>query len=625
MRSTRFRGVPAVRAAGWGGALAAAVLPGAALGQAMRGGSGEGSQPRPAGPVQRELQPAGERVLADMPRGGPGRSVRPLARPPIPLPPPIDGDPRPDPVPTSGEGTPRGPGCTGVLSSMLAPAASFEALPDTNSGIPPDSMGAVGPAHVVTHINYRVNVQSRTGTGGVTVNLGTFWSAVSGNAFDPRVVYDALTDRWIAVAGTDPQNVNSAVGLAVSTTGNPGGSWRFFRLDADAGNAFWADFPCVGFNDSWIVVTANMYGVGTNAWGGSKMWVVNKASALGTGTMTLAEFPRGFDMAPNGGVGNSLQPSQCVEPGGGLFLVENSGWSSGGTIYLRLSRITGTAGAPAWSVVPNSPFPGYGLFPIPAPQQFNYTQIEASQLGDPRRIATGDPRISGSVPLRGGMLYCAHSGGLPATGTPNRTAAFWHQLNPASAAPFVQSGRYEEGPDTHFTYPSIAANCAGDVCIGFTRSDPTRYATAAYAMHLAGSPAGSTGFLQTLRAGLSTYYKTFGGASNRWGDYSATVVDPADDRSFWTIQEYAAMRVGPGDNDSRWGTWWGKIEAPSACYANCDGSTQTPVLNVADFGCFLTRYAAGEAYANCDGSTQAPVLNVADFGCFLTRYAAGCP
>ncbi|MEX2219364.1 MAG: GC-type dockerin domain-anchored protein [Phycisphaerales bacterium] len=61
------------------------------------------------------------------------------------------------------------------------------------------------------------------------------------------------------------------------------------------------------------------------------------------------------------------------------------------------------------------------------------------------------------------------------------------------------------------------------------------------------------------------------------------------------------------------------------CYPNCDGSTQAPVLNVSDFGCFLTRYAAGEPYANCDGSTQPPVLNVQDFGCFLTRYAAGCP
>jgi acid phosphatase len=60
------------------------------------------------------------------------------------------------------------------------------------------------------------------------------------------------------------------------------------------------------------------------------------------------------------------------------------------------------------------------------------------------------------------------------------------------------------------------------------------------------------------------------------------------------------------------------------CYANCDGSTAAPVLNVADFSCYLQRFAAGEPYANCDGSTAAPTLNVADFGCFLQRFAAGC-
>jgi hypothetical protein len=48
-------------------------------------------------------------------------------------------------------------------------------------------------------------------------------------------------------------------------------------------------------------------------------------------------------------------------------------------------------------------------------------------------------------------------------------------------------------------------------------------------------------------------------------------------------------------------------------------------LNVGDFTCFLQRYAAGESYANCDGSTQPPVLNVGDFTCFLQSYAAGCP
>jgi len=33
--------------------------------------------------------------------------------------------------------------------------------------------------------------------------------------------------------------------------------------------------------------------------------------------------------------------------------------------------------------------------------------------------------------------------------------------------------------------------------------------------------------------------------------------------------------------------------APVLCYANCDGSTTPPVLNVVDFNCFLNRFAAG--------------------------------
>jgi hypothetical protein len=65
--------------------------------------------------------------------------------------------------------------------------------------------------------------------------------------------------------------------------------------------------------------------------------------------------------------------------------------------------------------------------------------------------------------------------------------------------------------------------------------------------------------------------------------------------------------------------------AGSQCYPNCDGSTIEPILNVADFSCFLSRFAAGDPYANCDGSTIEPVLNVADFSCFLGKFAAGCP
>jgi hypothetical protein len=61
------------------------------------------------------------------------------------------------------------------------------------------------------------------------------------------------------------------------------------------------------------------------------------------------------------------------------------------------------------------------------------------------------------------------------------------------------------------------------------------------------------------------------------------------------------------------------------CYANCDASTTAPRLNVNDFICFQTRFAAQDPGANCDGSTIAPILNVNDFICFQTRFAQGCP
>jgi hypothetical protein len=62
-------------------------------------------------------------------------------------------------------------------------------------------------------------------------------------------------------------------------------------------------------------------------------------------------------------------------------------------------------------------------------------------------------------------------------------------------------------------------------------------------------------------------------------------------------------------------------ETTATCYANCDGSTQPPVLNVNDFVCFQTRFAAADPYADCNHDST---LNVNDFVCFQTEFAAGC-
>lgn len=76
------------------------------------------------------------------------------------------------------------------------------------------------------------------------------------------------------------------------------------------------------------------------------------------------------------------------------------------------------------------------------------------------------------------------------------------------------------------------------------------------------------------------------------------------------------------------------VQSTPTCYANCDGSTTAPILNIDDFTCFINEYATAlalppgqqvTAYANCDQSTTPPVVNIDDFTCFIMAYAQGCP
>jgi len=244
--------------------------------------------------------------------------------------------------------------------------------------------------------------------------------------------------------------------------------------------------------------------------------------------------------------------------------------------------------------------PGTGLFAVPT--NFNAAQIGAEQLGVPatcaggtldglacntsdncdpsgtpgacRRIDTGDTRISSSPVLRNGRLWATHSSGLPATGTADRTAVFWYQLDPTSAAaPVVQSGMLDGGPGVHHFYPSIAANVRDDALVGFTRSDTTRFAESVGTIRLGTDAPGAMGVVAVAKPGEAGYFKTYADDENRWGDYSATVVDPVDDLTLWSIEEYAAGSVA---NDT-WGTWWSAHSVPlcgTTPLPNCVAATR---------------------------------------------------
>jgi hypothetical protein len=106
------------------------------------------------------------------------------------------------------------------------------------------------------------------------------------------------------------------------------------------------------------------------------------------------------------------------------------------------------------------------------------------------------------------------------------------------------------------------------------------------------------------------------GISSRWCEIYAGYIAPETDG----MPRAMVSRIVPDEGRC--------VENPN-CYANCDGSTISPIFNVSDFICFLQRYAQGcsdpgDCYPDCDGSTTVPFLNISDFSCFLTKFAQGC-
>ena len=180
------------------------------------------------------------------------------------------------------------------------------------------------------------------------------------------------------------------------------------------------------------------------------------------------------------------------------------------------------------------------------------------------KINNGDARMQ-SVLYRDGYLWCAHTVFVPAE-NPTRSAIQWWRIKPDDTN--TLSGRIEDTSGTMFyAYPSIAVNRFADMLIGYSSFSATQYANACYSLRVFFDEHEKFRSSRIFKAGEGIYYRALtNGESVRWGDYSATVVDPANDTDFWTIQEYAAQPVGSVTNydSGRWGTWWAKVQLAPA-------------------------------------------------------------
>jgi hypothetical protein len=477
----------------------------------------------------------------------------------------------------------------GPLVPSPGPSQNFQGAVDEALGggpsgtftIPPDTMGAVGLDKVVTMLNNNMVIQDKA-TGAVLslVSLTSFWAPAGGAGhFDPRIQYDPYNNRWIVAAVSNAQTANSSVLIGLSNTPDPQGTFTLFRFivgcapgspgcNAQGG---WADFPMLGFNKNWLVVTWNQFTINTGAFTDGRALVLDYPTARsGTAVGTL------FSGASAAIGGFCLHPATTFSPTEEtLYLPTHI--SSAGATY-RLHSITGSPAAPIFNVDPaNRTRPGGGWTQPGGdflPQQCIPGVGAPTQTcpATPRRIDVGDAFIRSNVVFRNGKIFYPQTIALPAGGltTNSRSVAQWTVLN--SNGTFNDGGRVEDPTATiinggkNYGYPSLSVNKNEDILLGFSEAESDDYIDTGYTFRTGTDPAGTMRDPVIYKEGEDYYSKTFSGTRNRWGDYSHTVVDPVNDRDLWTVQEYAMLRVGTtgqGSNDSRWGTWWAKISAPA--------------------------------------------------------------
>src|ERR1039458_1177496 len=382
----------------------------------------------------------------------------------------------------------------------------------------------------------------------------------SSSTSDPRVRFDRLSGRWFITMIT--VNTPNFVLIAVSSgpTITSASSFTFFSFQASSSN--FGDYDTLG-------VDANALYIGVNVFSGNSFvnttgFVVNKANLL-SGTLTVTTFANLITGGRNSHGPFAPQGVNNDDPTAiqGYFLGVDD--RSTGTLALR--RVSNPGGTP--SISANI------LITVPAtPASSRFLSVPA--LGSSLNLDALDGRLF-ATRMHQGSLWTAHNLPVDSSGNANssggRVGSRWYQLANLTGTPtLVQSGTLFDSAGSNprnFWIPSCAMSGQGHMALGCSVAGSSEHAEIATAGRLASDPLGTMQSPSTAVTSSSTY--NIGSQNNvyRWGDFSVTTVDPADDMTFWTVQEYCNA------NDS-WGVQVIKLLAPPpASPLNCSPSTVT--------------------------------------------------
>jgi hypothetical protein len=390
--------------------------------------------------------------------------------------------------------------------------ASFDPLPGATTGYaPPDASGAVGRSQVVGAFNNSLVVHDRNGNQLSFLSIYQFWHdplRPDTTVYDPRVMYDAANDRFVLAMLTDTAGQFGLLLFAVSKPGDPTGEWQRFRIAAGSSPSINLDFTRMAMTADQIVITANEFA--GDAPTGIDIFLLPRNGPF-VDSPTLAKeihASPAFDFTPVSASDTTLR-----------FLTQN-----GSTILQYVLTL-----APSHLDRTNTYLPPVG---------FDLGDGECSQLGSTKSVECDGSLLHYAL-LRDGVLWVVHSANDGSRGF----LILW------KIAGGTAKGLVIGDVTTNYGYPSIAVNRLGAVLVGFSTFNDSIHPSAAYRYI---DPAGNVSEPGVVKDGEDWY--SFG----RWGDYSSTVVDPADDTSFWTLQSYATPPFGA--SHATWGTWWSYVQ-----------------------------------------------------------------
>ena len=486
----------------------------------------------------------------------------------------------------------------GGPAAPQTPGANFlgAALSDSDA-FPPDTAGAPGPTQFLVGVNGRIRSFAKaTGLpdGVLDASLDSFFSSVrNGNpTATPQVRFDRLSGRWIVTANNFGASLSTnRILIAVTDAASNGvisnsTVWTFFffqhNLVPPAGDSgFFFDSPSLGVDANALTIGGNLFDV-SGVFQGSTVHVVRKSAIMGaiggdlvpanvTAFRNLTGTPGGAGPYAPRGV-DALHDAAATTSW--IAGVDNAGF---GTLVFRSISFASTGSWPPSGISANLALSVSATsIPLTVPHLGNL-------FGTDGELDAVDDRLF-AASRRGGRLWTAQNISVDSTGASpgNRNGSRWYEIDVtgAPALTVAQSGTLFDPAASNprfYWMPSIAVSGQGHVAIGTSSAGAAERINAATAGRLAGDP---TGTLQApvLYTSSSASYNPAGdpGPARRWGDYSFTSVDPNDDMTMWTIQEYC-------DATDSWGVRVVELVAPppatpSAAAPNVASAGQTSVL-----------------------------------------------